>query len=582
LGNLSVQHQARVIEVRYSSPDPVQAASFVNTLIREYRRQGQDSQQKDMQELGQWLDNQNQALKQSIEKTESQLAGYANGKGLVYTEEHGSSVVAQRLRLTSEDLSQAQADRMVKQSRSEQAAAASADSLPQSLENGSVRDYQVKLTELRTQLEQLKSVLSPKSYKVQSVESQIAVVKSALDNELANTKKRLENEYKAALNREQMVQSRYNRQLQQAAGETAESVHYGSLKRDLETAQTLRAQIQQKEQQVGMAAVAPNSHLRTIGQATPPSRPYKPNYWLNLSLAIFGGLLIGGMLALLQEHRHRAFRAPGEAFTRLQLPELGAILSAGGNALPLRRALKAGAFDNRLELAAWQKQVSPLVESIHDAVTSLLTRCEAGPTVVLITSPCAGDGKTTIVTNLAIALAQCNRRVLLIDGDVRRPRIHKIFNLPARPGLSDLLRKGAAAGSGAPATITNPLSIPNLHVMTCGSPIPPNVPLFSDSQLPRLLMRLRTEYDAVLIDAPPVLQGPNARLLGRLCDAVILVLRAGRTTHKEATASLTRLFNDNIQVAGTILNDWDPRGDDSPYSYASRSAYATAAKWEDD
>jgi receptor protein-tyrosine kinase len=197
--------------------------------------------------------------------------------------------------------------------------------------------------------------------------------------------------------------------------------------------------------------------------------------------------------------------------------------------------------------------------------------------VILFTSPAPGDGKTTITANLAIALAQCNKRVLLIDGDLRRPRLHKVFNVARRPGLSDLLREVAPFGKEIEGIIPSPLSIPNLYLLTSGELIVPNAPLLSTERLPALIARLRSEYDIVLIDATPVLQGPDARLLGRLADGVIMVVRSRKTTHQDAVAALLRLMTDRIQVAGTILNDWNPR-EDSAYRYQPYRAYAAAGE----
>src|SRR5262249_21151033 len=158
---------------------------------------------------------------------------------------------------------------------------------------------------------------------------------------------------------------------------------------------------------------------------------------------------------------------------------------------------------------------SLLMESIHDALGSLVSRCDQGPSVVVFTSPAPGDGKTTITANLAIALAHANRRVLLVDGDLRRSRLHKIFRVRSHQGFGELLRDGAPGSLDG--IVANPLSIPSLSLLPAGElGKSPNAPVLSSSRLPGLIARLRSEYDIVLIDAPPVLQGPDARILGRL------------------------------------------------------------------
>ncbi len=235
------------------------------------------------------------------------------------------------------------------------------------------------------------------------------------------------------------------------------------------------------------------------------------------------------------------------------------------------------ARDPSIGLAAWKGPPSLLIESIHDIVASITGRCDGRSNVVMLTSPSRGDGKTTITANLAIALAQTQRRVLLIDGDLRRPNLHNIFRVPLGPGLSELLEDTPLSDPRIHAAILNPLSIPYFHFLPSGRlTIPSSALLLSIGRWSELVSRLRSQYDIVLIDTPPVLYGPDARLLGRLADAVILVVRSRKTTHQDAHAAIMRLGADGIPVAGTILNHWNPGSDSAPYGYQSFTAYAAA------
>jgi succinoglycan biosynthesis transport protein ExoP len=577
LRNLTVRHTAGVVEITYTSEDPALAASFVNTLAEEHLRRGQEADSAAMQRLTDRLTGETANLARQLKRSEAELQQYSQGTELLSTNDNEASTSEQRLKLLGEELARAQADRIVKQSQQEMASSGQPEWLSRAVDNPVLRDYQTKLTDLRREAEQLQLLLTPENYKVQKVLSEIAVLQAARNTELANMRKRMETDYQAALSREKMLAGRYATQSGEVSEEAAKAIHYNTLKRELETARTLRAAILEKAQQFELATATPGAGLRIVGPATPPTRPYRPNYLLNLSVGLFAGLFGGVLLAMLREQRRPTLRAPGETLSLLRLPEFGVIPRAKA------RVNMPGLFSsenprNRLELAAWKPQPSPLIASIHDALASLASRCEGGPNVILFTSPAPGDGKTTISVNLAIALAQCKRRVLLIDGDLRRPRLHEIFSVPIGPGLSDLLQEGTSDEPQADPVITNPLSIPNLYLLPSGPLVVPNAPLLSNGRLASLLARLRSDYDIVLVDAPPVLQAPDARVIGRLADGVILVVRSRKTTHQDAVAALTRLMTDGIPVAGTILNDWNPRADASPYSYQPYQAYAAAGK----
>jgi len=170
-----------------------------------------------------------------------------------------------------------------------------------------------------------------------------------------------------------------------------------------------------------------------------------------------------------------------------------------------------------------------------------------------VSSAIRGEGKTTIVSNLGIALAEINQRVLLIDADMRKPRLSEVFNLPNAWGLSDLLREKGALRDSPLEALTQQTEIPNLSVLTSGPRTSSITNLLYSHRMLELLQRFRSEFDMVLIDTPPMLQIADARILGRLVDTAILVFRAGKTSRDAALAAKRRLTDDGIPVLGTIL-----------------------------
>jgi capsular exopolysaccharide synthesis family protein len=215
-----------------------------------------------------------------------------------------------------------------------------------------------------------------------------------------------------------------------------------------------------------------------------------------------------------------------------------------------------------------------VAEAFRSTLTSLLFIGENGsrPRVLVFTSSNPADGKTTIVSNLAISTAEIRRKVLVIDADLRRPRMHNIFNLSNESGLTDLLQEEFS--EERLAQLIQETSIPGLHVITGGSPTQAAAHLLYSPNFGLILDRLRKEYDMIMIDTPPMLQMTDARVAARLADAVVLVARAGQTTRDAVLAMKDRFAEDRIRVLGTVLNNWDPeRFSNGYYSPAYSGRY---------
>jgi polysaccharide biosynthesis transport protein len=183
----------------------------------------------------------------------------------------------------------------------------------------------------------------------------------------------------------------------------------------------------------------------------------------------------------------------------------------------------------------------------------------SSPSVIVLTSPSAQEGKTTSATNLAVALAAIGKNVLLVDSDLRKPRLHEIFGLRNERGFSDLLAEQGRPDKAPISTYVQPTSIAGLSVLTSGRKRNTASNLLYAPCLSELFDRLRRNFDAVLVDTPPMLPVADARVLGRSADGVVLVCRAGATDRERAKIAIDRLFADGARVLGTILNDFDPR-----------------------
>jgi capsular exopolysaccharide synthesis family protein len=569
--NLKVRVQAntRLVEILYDSTDPLLAAAIANTLTAEFIRQNLDSRWQTTQKTGEWLTAQMADVRIKLEKSEEQLQAYARAAGLMFTSEK-DNVADEKLRQLQQELSRAQADRVIRQSKYELATTASADSLPEVLDDPTLKDYQVKLTDLRRQLAELSSTLTPSHPSVKKVQAQVSSLEAARETERANVTRRIQNEFQSAQRREKLLAASYEAQARVMTEQSAKVTHYNILKREVDNNRQLYDSMLQHVKEAGIASALHASNVRVVDPARPPARPYKPSLLLNSTLGLFAGGFLGIVFIVMRSRADQSIQAPGEASLYLDVPELGVIPSADA-ALSRSfayyrqaRGAETGTTEkdnpkSPVELITWQKRPSALADSFRSTLASILYSGENGnrPRVVALTSASPQEGKTTVASNLALAVAEIGRRVLLIDGDLRKPRLHEIFHVSNEWGLSDLL-EGTKPPEGLEAMVIG-TCYRDLYVLPAGSVASSISNLLHSPRVVELLQRMRQQFDMVIIDTPPMLQMPDARVLGRLADGVILVVRSARTTKETVAAAGQRLAEDGTRVLGTVLNEWDPR-----------------------
>ena len=568
----------RLVEIVCDSTDPRVAADFVNTLVSEFMEQRMEDRWDVYNTTGEWLTRAQEELKLKLEASEQRLQEYAKASGLLFMGED-RSVADEKLRQLQAELSVAQADRIQKEAKYNLTVSGSTESLPEVLDNGPLAQYQVKLADLRRELALLTSSLTPAHPKVVRVQAQISELESTLISERQNVVKRIRNEYQSAQERERLLSRNYGGQTHVVSEQAEKAIQYNLLKKDVEANRQLYQTALQRGKEASIDSALRSSNLRVVDRAKPSRFPYKPNILVNLIVGLLGGCFAGIGLILARDYLNRNIQMPGESVSFLNIPELGVIPSSSvesNQALTdrLQRLIPSSAGSTfsqdrsrsngpsqSVELVTWKNKPSLLAESFRAALTSILFSAEqGGPCRLLaVTSSMPSEGKTTVISNLAIALAEINRRVLLIDADMRKPRIHKIFEVANTWGLSDLLQEQTPIHDYPKETLTRRTKVSNLSVLVSG-PGAVGIPsILHSNRAAQLLERLKGEFDVILIDCPPMLHLADARVLGRLADGVILVIRAGRTSQEAAVSAVQRFGEDGTHVLGTILNDWNPK-----------------------
>jgi capsular exopolysaccharide synthesis family protein len=570
----------RIVDITCDSTQPQVAAAFANTLTREFIEQNLEARWKSTEFVGNWLTKQLQDIKTKLEKDDDELNSYARSSGLTFTDEK-TSVEEDKLRSLQKDLLQAQSDRVAKESKYEMAANSPPEALPDVLDDSALRDDETNLTELSRKYAELRIALTPQNPEVRRVQAQITLMENTIKQERANILTRIKNDYIAAQRREKLMTASYLAEVKLVSDQSEKTTHYGILKREVDTTRSLYETMLQRMKEASVASALRASNIRVVDPAETPDIPYKPNVFRFVTMGLMAGICFGVSLVVLRERADRTLHDPGDIAYYLHLPELGVVPTANveltsrgfrvarsaqprpAAVLDLNAPAAAGSsgLDDRVELVTWVRKKSLIAESFRTTLTSILFSGRNGsrPHVIVLSSASPKEGKTTVVCNLSIALAEINHDVLIIDADLRRPRMHNVFGLKNDDnGLSELLLKQQHLDDADLRGAVRATAIPNLYVLPAGRARVNAASLLHSERLPELLSGLRQRYDTILIDTPPMVNIPDARVMARLADGVILILRSAHTTRDAALLAKQRFLDDGIEVMGTVLNNWNP------------------------
>lgn len=562
--NVRTSLQSQVVDVLYDDSDPHRAAAGANAVATQFMEMNREARSQMVQDTTEWLSNQAAELKLKLEQSNQQLEQYVQRSGLVLAGKQ-TTLAEDSLRQIHEAVARAATDRAAKQAAFE-VAVKSPDSVSDSLNNSPLRQYQADLGNLQRELSQLQTVYTAKDPKIQGVEAQIASTEEAIRKEHDQIVERLRNDYIAAAHLEQMLVAREAEQSKLAEQGGEQERQYEVLKSENDTTQKLYESMLEKLKEAGAASALRATNIRVIDSASAPSAPYTPNLPLNSAIG-FGIGALGGIGILLLGESSPKIRRPGESRV-LDIQELG-VIPAARDAWTLdspgRGRISFLPPTGEPGLVTWNQDTSLLSESYRSAVTSILFSAgvfrepgkNAAGRVLVLTSIDPMAGKTSAVSNLGIASAERNLRTLLIDADLRRPRLHSLFNLPNDRGLTDLLKEpNSGDAPNPPLDLVRPTRIPNLFVLTSGPGWAGIESLLSSERLPTLLEALKNEFDVIYIDTPPMMLYSDARIIGRVSHGVVMVVRANTQTKEDLRSACLRLERDRIPLLGSILNDW--------------------------
>lgn len=559
----------RLVEVTCDSWDARFAARFCNTLTEQFREVDLETRGTEAQKTSEWLTRQVADVRQKAEESQRKLEAATGGDGLALSQS-SNSIGEDRLRQLQGELVRAQAERMQRESQSRIAQTSAADALPASIESASYRDYKQKLADLNARVAELVPPLTEDNPKVMHLRSEIREIERGMTQERSSTTDRMRNEFESARRHEDLLNAAYATLQSSVSSEMSKAARVNLLRREVESEQTLYQTLLQRAKEAGFASAMQATTIRVVDRGIPPRLPISPRRGVAGGVGVVLGSFCGLGFAFFKDRHANVFRVPGEAERHLHVHELGVIPSANtsrrGQILPVLRtkSLASGAVSDSSSapaLTCWNENFSIVAEAYRNTTHSILLAGVARrrSRVYVVTSPNAGEGKTTVTTNLGIALSKSKLRVIVIDGDLRKPGLHKNLLVENNFGLRNILRDEVSVATASLSELCKQTVVPNLFMIPSGTGREEVVELLhSGSAITRLLDRLALEFDVVLIDTPPMLHMADARILAAQSDGVLLVLRAGLTSRDQASSACDLFENDQVPLVGTILNDFNP------------------------
>jgi capsular exopolysaccharide synthesis family protein len=584
----------RLVEITCDSWNADFSAKFCNTLVEQFKQADLEMRAAESQRTSDWLIQQVKDVKLKAEQSQQKLKEATGGNGMILSQ-NSTGVEEDRLRDLQDQYVRAEADRMEKEA--EAGIGSSFD--PDLNRSPGYQQYAIKLSDLQAEVAKLVPPLTEENPQVIHLRSQIKSVQAAMAAERVANATRLKSDYEASLHRETMLANAYHREEASVSAELGKASEVSLLRGEVQSEQQLYQTLLQRAREAGFASAMRASTVRVVDAAKPNPVPFSPRRGNQAASGLLLGAACGVALAFLFERSTTLLRAPGDAERYLGLRELGVIPSSVRerqmlasvqlNSLPRP---PASPRETQPTLSNWTGNFSIVAEAYRSATTSIMLSenpREKGR-VYVVSSPNPGEGKTTVISNIGVALSKSRLRVLLIDGDLRKPALHKVLEVPNEFGLRNLLRGESKATSGpSDHPLYQSTELPNLFVLPSGQGSEEVVELLHSSQAADIFQRLRRDFDLVIIDTPPMLHMADARILASHANGVILVVRSGRTSRDEATKARDIFDQDRVRLVGTILNDFDPNksGLNDYYKSYQRYMYGPpvdanrAASWVD-
>ncbi|MEO6726102.1 MAG: polysaccharide biosynthesis tyrosine autokinase, partial [Blastocatellia bacterium] len=522
---VEAQEQASVLDVSFEHADPVLAASITNTAIKNFIDRSFERRTSRFSSTSDWLERSTRELKARVQQAEGALAEFTR-RNEMFTTDGKQSLSGEKLSALSAQVVKAETDRMLKETLYNEVKQGNIAKLPEAFSDVKTGTLKQKLGELQVEQSQLSVKYGPENPLVAQVEQKIKVLQTQIAQNTGTLEEKLSADYQRAVRDERELEKALVTAKGEAVKQNQAAISVSTLQAEYDTAKGMYTDFLNKTKQADMQLHEQSNNLKIVETAEIPRSPIGPQRLRTILIGLMVSLIGGIGLAFFLEYLDNTVKSVEDIERVAQLPTLAVIPSISAmspRALADKKSKAqasagvaastaispdfapnfagAGAGEHgKLTRLVTLDQLSSVVEAYRMLRTSLLLSAAGSPPkVILFTSGQPGEGKTTTAINTAISLSQLGSSVLLIDADLRRPMVHRVFKMGQSQGLSTFLSRQVDIDS-----LVHRLWVPNLSVLPCG-PIPPNpAELISSERMRGLLKTLSDKYDHILIDSPPL------------------------------------------------------------------------------
>lgn len=531
--------ESRVINVTITSGDPEFAARIANGVVQTYVDQNIETRRQGSLEASHWLNDRLSELRGQMNTREGALQQYRERNDAVSLDDH-QNIVVQKLAQLNAAVTTARAERfdkeaMYRQLTAIQASGAPLDTFPAILSNSFIQGLKAELAALQRERGQLAENLGDLHPDMVKVNSGIEAAERRLNAEMAKVVETVKNDYKAAQTREEGLRAALEDQKRVMLDQNQKSIGLNALQRDAVSAQQIFDSVLQRVKETELGGQLQTNNARILDAAEVPRGPIWPRPQLNLIVALLGGSFIGVALAIGREYLNPRITNSDDIEEALGLPLLGIT--------PDVRLLKKGPLT-----------VDRLPPEFQEALRGIRTRILLSPIgaaarTLAVTSTTPGEGKTMLASGLAASMAMAGRRVLLVDGDMRRPQLHRLFDVAPAPGLSDILTRDVKAQDAVRES-----TVKGLFLVPAGTEAANPSELLESEALSSLIQGFSQLFDLIVVDCPPVMAVADASIIANAASSVLFVVGSGTTSREVAQAAIRRLISVQAQVIGVVLN----------------------------